>query len=280
MTKRLSIITAAYAPLADYFDETIKSVMRQDLPAGWEIEWLIQEDGETPGLASRVANLPNVHYSANRAHTGIAATRNLALTRATGEIVQVLDHDDVLLPGALSQLLPHFENPETHWVVGQADDLLPDGSRRTYESALPFGPVQPGAVNDWAIEHGGNWPIHCAGLLMRTTLVRALGGWGGAPVDDDIIMFAALSECVGGHNVPDTTWLYRVHARQTSKSATWRERSSDGRRIALQRVQAIRTVGLRPDPALAGIAGPMDPVAVGPAAKDESGGAWWKDAKS
>src|SRR6266496_3322700 len=219
MTKRLSIITAAYAPLADYFDDTIKSVMAQELPAGWELEWLIQEDGEKPGLSGQVAHLPNVRYSANKAHTGIAATRNLALTRATGEIVQVLDHDDVLLPGALSQLLSHFEDADTHWVVGQADDLLPDGSRRAYESAIPFGPVAPGVVNDWAIEHGGNWPIHCAGLLMRTTLVRAFGGWGGAPVDDDIIMFAALSECVGGYNVPDTTWLYRVHARQTSKSA-------------------------------------------------------------
>ncbi|MEC3974584.1 glycosyltransferase [Amycolatopsis sp. H20-H5] len=275
MTRRISIITAAYAPLAEYFAETVKSVVGQELPDGWDLEWLVQEDGEVPGLAGTVAGFPQISYAANRAHTGIAATRNLALTRATGDVVQVLDHDDVLLPGALLQLLPHFDKPSVHWIVGQADDLLSDGSRRAYESALPFGPVPAGSVNTWAMEHGGNWPIHCAGLLLRTHLVRAFGGWGGAPVDDDIIMFAALSECVDGFNDPATTWLYRIHERQTHKSATWRERSNDGRRIALQRVEAIRAIGLKTSVDLSAVEVPK-PIQVGPAAKDDSGLPWWK----
>lgn len=273
--KKLSIITAAYAPLADYFDETIASVLSQSIPEGWDFEWLIQEDGEAPGLAGKLETLPHVSYAANRAHTGIAATRNLALTRATGDVVQVLDHDDILLPGAWMHLLPKFEDPGIHWAVGQADDYLPDGTRRGYESALPFGEIAAGTVNDWAIQHDGNWPIHCAGLYLRTELVRALGGWGGAPVDDDVIMFAALSELVNGYNDEAVTWLYRVHDRQTSKSATWRERSSDGRRIALQRIEAIRAVGLAATADLSQVS-PAKSVRVGPAAKDAIGGAWWK----
>ncbi|MDQ3406203.1 MAG: glycosyltransferase [Actinomycetota bacterium] len=276
MTRRISIITAAYAPLAEYFAETIESVTRQELPDGWELEWLVQEDGEVPSLAGAVAGIPFIKYAANKAPTGIAATRNLALTRATGDVVQVLDHDDLLLPGALKTLLPLFDDPKCHWAVGQADDLMPDGSRRQYESALPFGQVPAGVVNTWAMEHDGNWPIHCAGLLLRTSLVRAFGGWGGTPVDDDVIMFSALSECVDGHNSPDTTWLYRIHSRQTHKSAKWRERSSDGRRIALQRVEAIRAVGLSVtgDPAAVG---QLAPIQVGRAAKDDADGTpWWK----
>ncbi|MBP2330612.1 glycosyltransferase involved in cell wall biosynthesis [Kibdelosporangium banguiense] len=277
MTRKLSIITAAYSPLADYFSATIESVQNQELPSDWELEWLVQEDGETPTLGSVLSGVPYVVYSANKAHTGIAATRNLALTRATGSIVHILDHDDVMLPGALSRLLPLFEGPEIHWTVGQADDLLPDGSRRAYESALPFGPIPAGTVNDWAIAHDGNWPIHCAGLYLRTELVRAFGGWGGTPVDDDIIMFSALSECVGGYNSPETTWLYRVHDRQTHRSAQWRERSSDGRRIALQRIEAMRSVGLQVtgDPAKFDSAKSVN---VGPAAKDTAEGRpWWKE---
>jgi glycosyltransferase involved in cell wall biosynthesis len=276
VTRRISIITAAYAPLADYFSETIDSVRAQRLPDGWELEWLIQEDGEVPGLEARVAGIPGIKYAPNKAHTGIAATRNLALTRASGDVVQVLDHDDVLLPGAFEKLLPYFDDTSVNWVVGQADDYLSDGTRRTYESALPFGHVAAGVVNTWAMEHDGNWPIHCAGLLMRTQLVRALGGWGGTPVDDDIIMFSALSECADGYNSPETTWLYRIHDRQTHKSAQWRERSSDGRRIALQRIEAIRSVGLKVmgDPSSAP---PPASVRVGPAAKDGSDGQpWWK----
>jgi glycosyltransferase involved in cell wall biosynthesis len=276
VTRRISIITAAYAPLADYFGETIRSVVEQDIPQGWELEWLVQEDGESPTLAGMVAGVPYARYASNKAHTGIAATRNLALTRATGDIVQVLDHDDVLLPGALAQLLPRFGDPTIHWVVGQADDLLSDGSRHEYESALPFGRIPAGEVNTWAMAHGGNWPIHCAGLLLRTQLVRAFGGWGGTPVDDDVIMFSALSECVDGYNDPTTTWLYRIHDRQTHKSATWRERSTDGRRIALQRVEAIRAIGLQLTGDVASTQTPP-PVHVGPAAKDGASGLpWWK----
>lgn len=277
MTRRVSIITAAYAPLSTYFKATIESVRAQELPEGWELEWLVQEDGEHPDLEGVVAGVPGIKYAANNAHTGISATRNLALTRATGDIVQVLDHDDVLLPGALKTLLPRFDDPSIHWVVGQADDLLPDGTRREYESALPFGRVAAGAVNTWAIEHGGNWPIHCAGLLMRTQLVRACGGWGGVPVDDDIVMFSALSEIADGYNDPATTWLYRIHEQQTHKSAQWRERSADGRRIAMQRVQALRATGLAITGDPANAQRPHE-VEVGPAAKEGADGRpWWKD---
>lgn len=277
MKRRISIITAAYAPLADYFAATVKSVLGQDLPTGWELEWLVQEDGENPQLGKLVEGLPGVYYAANQAHTGIAATRNLALTRATGELVQVLDHDDVLLPGALTTTIPRFGDPSIHWVVGQADDLLDDGTRLTYESALPFGPIKPGDVNDWAMEHGGNWPIHCAGLTMRTHLVRAFGGWSAAPVDDDVIMFAALSECSTGYNDPATTWLYRIHERQTSRDPRWKQRSADGRRIALQRVEAIRAAGLRFTEHLHAVEA-ASPIHVGPAAKDAvlPGVPWWR----
>lgn len=268
-TRRISIITAAWAPLAQYFGETIDSVLSQELPSGWELEWLVQEDGADPQLAARVSGLPGVSYAANGAHGGIAATRNLALARATGDLVQVLDHDDVLLPGALARLIPRFDDPSMAWVVGQADDLMPDGTRRSYPSALPFGVVNPGVVNTWAIEHGGNWPIHCAGLLLRTQLVRAFGGWGAVPVDDDVMMFSALSECAAGYNDPSLTWLYRIHDQQTSRSRTWRERSADGRRIALQRIEAIRAAGLTVNGDVSS-AEAYRPVYVGPAAKENA----------
>lgn len=271
-TRRISIITAAYAPLAQYFAETVDSVLSQELPHQWELEWLVQEDGTDPRLAAAVTGLPGVSYSANRVQAGIAMTRNLALTRATGDLVQVLDHDDVLLPGGLARLIPRFDDPSIHWVVGQADDLMPDGTRRPYKSALPFGLIEAGVVNTWAIEHGGNWPIHCAGLVLRTHLVRAFGGWGAVPVDDDVTMFSAVSECASGYNDPALTWLYRIHDQQTSRSETWRERSADGRRIALQRVEAIRAAGVTITRDGSPVE-PVRPVHVEPSIKDVALGA-------
>lgn len=241
---RLSIITAAWSPGARYLAQTAESVRRQVLPRGWRLEWLVQEDGPRPDLLPRLAGLPRVRYEANGASLGLAATRNLALSRATGDLVQVLDHDDLLLPGALARVAGAFRGPGIHWAVGQADDLLADGSRRPYPSPLPYGLVPPGQVNAWSAAHGGRWPVHCAGLMMRTASLRAVGGWAGTPADDDIAMFAALSELGAGVNVAAVTWLYRLHPDQTHRSAGWQSRVPAARRIAAQRAAAIREAGL------------------------------------
>jgi glycosyltransferase involved in cell wall biosynthesis len=243
----VSILTAAYAPTAKYLPETIASVREQILPAGWDLEWIVQEDGVGPKLADQVNELPYVRYQANNAQLGLPHTRNLGLSRATGDLVQVLDHDDVLLLGALATLVLRFVDYPIHWAIGQADDLTPDGTRVPYESALPYGFLPAGRVNAWATEHGGNWPIHCAGLMMRTAYLRALGGWAASPADDDVAMFAALSELTNGYNEPTVTWLYRHHPEQTHRMREWRAWSTEGRRIALQRAAAVRATGLHVD---------------------------------
>lgn len=168
---KVSIITAAYAPSAEFLAETIASVTLQELPPGWDLEWIVQEDGERPVLESSFSEIPYVKYAANERQLGIPGTRNLALDRATGGLLRVLDSDDVLLPGALSSLIPYFTSGQIHWAVGQADDLMTDGRRVKWEPLIPVGVVKAGAVNDYAIENGGNWPIHCAGLMARTDTV-------------------------------------------------------------------------------------------------------------
>lgn len=240
---RLTILTAAYAPSAHHLPETVASVQTQELPPGWEIEWVIQEDGNAPALGPSLKDDPLIRYEANGKQLGIGSTRNMALSRATGDLVQILDHDDVLLPGALALLVSRFEEHPIHWAVGAADDLMEDGTRKSWDSAMPFGLVVAGQVNRWAEEREGNWPVHCAGLMMRTNSLRSVGGWAGAPVDDDIVMFAALSELGAGWNEQAVTWLYRQHPLQTHRSDEWSSLSYTGRTMAMQRVKALRHTG-------------------------------------
>lgn len=259
---RISILTTEYAPTAMYVEDTINSVTQQVLPEGWDYEWIIQEDGSDPRMGHRLRKIPHVQYEANGSQLGIAATRNLALARASGDLVQLLDHDDVLLPCALSTLLPAFNNPDVHWAVGQADDLLADGKRASWDSALPYGIVPAGAANDWAIDHDGNWPVHCAGLMVRASTLRAIGGWVGIPSDDDIAMFAGLSEVAAGYNEKTVTWLYRQHTQQIHRSEKWKVRESEGRYIAVQRVAALRESGFRLSADAATTSRRIDPDAV------------------
>lgn len=246
----ISIVSTVYAPSAAYLDETIASVQDLILPAGWELEWIVQEDGAEPSLADRLKPIGIVDYQANNAQLGIAITRNLALSRASGSLVQALDHDDILLPGALTTLIPRFDDRRVQWAIGQADDLLPDGTHEVYKSAIPFGLTRAGAMNQWAVAHDGNWPIQCAALMMRTVTLRALGGWTGIPFDDDVSMFAALSEITDGYYDEALTWLYRHHPLQLHRTSTSEARSAEGRRIAIQRAHAMRASGIRFDPAI------------------------------
>ena len=41
----ISILSSVYGPSATYLDETIASVQKLALPNGWELEWVVQEDG-------------------------------------------------------------------------------------------------------------------------------------------------------------------------------------------------------------------------------------------
>jgi glycosyltransferase involved in cell wall biosynthesis len=241
---RITVLTAAYAPSAHHLAATAASVRSQVLPTGWDLEWVIQEDGDHPRLGPTFVGDPIARYAANGMQLGIGSTRNLALSRATGDLVQVLDHDDILLPDALALLIGRFEQHPIHWAVGAADDLLEDGTRKSWDSAMPFGVIPAGAANQWAQDHGANWAVHCAGLMIRTNSLRAVGGWAGAPVDDDIVMFAALSELGDGWNEKTVTWLYRQHPLQTHRSAHWKDLSDVGRRMALQRVLALRHAGV------------------------------------
>ncbi|HEY3502607.1 MAG TPA: glycosyltransferase family 2 protein [Actinocatenispora sp.] len=260
----VSILTTEYAPSARYVEETVRAVEQLKLPDGWELEWVVQEDGAAPSLGDRYGAVPFARYEANGAQLGIAGTRNLGLSRVSGDLVQVLDHDDVPLPHSLATMIPPFDDPSVHWAVGQADDLLPGGAREPWDSALPYGMVAPGVANDWAIGHAGNWPVHCAGLMVRTATLRAVGGWAGIPCDDDVAMFAGLSEVTAGWNEPAVTWLYRQHATQVHRSGRWTSRAAEGRRIALERVAALRASGLsragsRPAFDPAAVVGPVHP---------------------
>lgn len=244
----LSVLTAVHSCSTTYIGEAMESLRAQSLPDGWEIEWVVQEDGPNPSLRDALSGWHAVKYAANGRQLGIAQTRNLALSRVSGVLTQNLDADDLLLPDALMTLIPLFFTYRIQWAVGQADDLLPDGMRQSFKTPLPFGVLSAGFLSMWAADDGGNWPIHCAALLMRTTALRALGGWAGLPHDEDIGMFAALSELSDGYHHDALTWLYRQHPGQVTKTEQ-SDLSEQCRRIALQRAQAVRLCGLSMRPA-------------------------------
>lgn len=244
MSPLISVITATQVGRTDFLSETAESVLGQVLPRGWSWEWVIQCDNQSADDVRLVLPADSrIKVQASGEHLGRAATRNLALSRAKGSLIQALDDDDLLLPGALETHLWGFlEDHRVVWSSGQADDLM-DGVRIPFDSRIPTHFVAPGAVNDDALLHG-DWGINCAGVMYRAKTLRAVGGWAALPFDTATSLFAAVSESGYGWLSPNTTWLYRRHAGQSTQSpaAQWGNR---GREIALQRVRAMRAEGRR-----------------------------------
>jgi glycosyltransferase involved in cell wall biosynthesis len=243
----LSVITAVHSGRQEYLKEAAVTVLAQELPERWEMEWLVQEDFDEPEMEELVHEIAErdtrVHYAANRTTLGPGGTRNLALWRAGGDLVRTFDSDDLLLPEAIRHSLDIFrEHSDVHWSAGRTENLRLDGTRDSYlASPLPYGYVAPGELNRVMLETG-LCPIHCAGLTIRISTLRAAGGWVGLPVGEDVSMISPIAEIFPGWHDPAITWLYRRHPGQITNEMPYDFWRSLGETAAEQRITGLREI--------------------------------------
>src|SRR2546425_1038306 len=90
----VSILTPTQAHNADHIGAVWAALRSQQLPTEWEWEWLVQEDGPQPAVRDMLPDDPRIRYDALGVQLGAAATRNVALARAAGDLIAGMDHDD------------------------------------------------------------------------------------------------------------------------------------------------------------------------------------------
>ncbi|HET9256547.1 MAG TPA: glycosyltransferase [Pseudonocardiaceae bacterium] len=201
-----SVITPVYDPVAEYLTAAYDSLHDQEMPPGWEWEWIAQEDGRT-GVAHEILPAdPRISFGTGR-HAGVAITRNLGLARASGSVIKTLDQDDILTPGVLGRdIIVLRAHDDVHRAASRALDLLPDGS--TVVSAI----------------------------LQR--LLTALGGWMAVPGSDDTGMLVAASILAPGYFHGDVGLLYRKYPGQATASADHNEVAERRLRMSVIRERA------------------------------------------
>lgn len=240
MARRISIITPVLGTKAQHLGEACQSVTDQELPPGWELEWLVQQDGPDGDAVSGLPSEPWISASASVAWGGPAIARNLALGRATGELVKVLDADDMLCPRALWRDIEVLEeHQDVHWTVSRALNYLADDSLSQFEDNPPPGLLDQQAFMDYWEQHGEP-SIHPATLCVRRSTLLNLGGWMALPTSEDTGLVLALNATTYGSFIGQTGLLHRRWANQSSLH---REDGSDRRAtLALinQRAKALR----------------------------------------
>ncbi|MGW0875695.1 glycosyltransferase family 2 protein [Streptomyces sp. NPDC002740] len=209
MSRRIVIVTAVHAPSARYLPEAYESLCAQELPAGWDWHWVIQEDGTTDEVAHHVPDDTRVTFRQGRPG-GPGVARTIALAHAEGEYVKVLDADDRLAPGTLARDLAALErDPGLGWATSSALDLLPDGSTVGFPGDPAEGPIERGTVLDHWKANDFRAPVHPASLFVRRDLLTALGGWMALPASEDTGVLLALNSVSRGWFSARTGLLYR-----------------------------------------------------------------------
>lgn len=246
MNTLLSVITPLYEPVAGYLLDAYDSLAAQELPNGWQWEWLVQEDGRTGAAASILPDDPRIKLGDGR-HGGVAITRNLALARSRGVYVKNLDQDDVLAPGVLARDIDVLErHPDVHWTTSRALDLLPDGSTAGVAGDPPDGRLETGFVPEQWRAREYRLPVHPATMCLRREYAVALGGWMAVPGSDDTGLLVAASTLRPGYFHAETGLLYLKWPGQESaqprhrEPVEWRARMSliDERARALSAMSA------------------------------------------
>ncbi|MEZ5286824.1 MAG: glycosyltransferase [Vicinamibacterales bacterium] len=200
----VTIVTPVYNTDPRWLDACADSVLAQVYPR-WQ--WSIGNDGSTnPGTLDALARIaardPRIVVSHASANGGISAATNLALSRAEGEWVALMDSDDALLPHALFRMVEHLNRVDDppDVVYSDEDKLDLDGSR----TEAYFKP-------DWSPDLFLSNMYVCHLLMARRALVEAVGGFRTAFdfSQDYDLMLRLMEQARRIDHVPDILYHWR-----------------------------------------------------------------------
>jgi GT2 family glycosyltransferase len=199
----VSVLVPVFDPRVEDLRQAIASVISQTY-ADWQL--CVADDCSTSGEVARFvrdlpARDPRIRVTRLSSRAGIARATNAALALATGDIVAMLDHDDVLFPEALADVALKFVR-DPHIDVVYTDQCY-------IEQHGAFGEVflKP----DWS-------PILFAGVMyvghllaLRRSLALEIGGFNPAfdNVQDFEFMLRASEGAQGIAHVPKVLYGWR-----------------------------------------------------------------------
>ena len=214
---RVTVLLASYNR-PEYLGEAIDSALGQDYS---DTEVLVVDDGSDHAtrrwLERRAAAEDRLHVEF-QGHSGVATARARGVELATGDLVTILDSDDLLCLDAVSRIVDIFQRcPKTALVYSHIDELMPNGEirRRVYPR------FRTNRTMMWATLLSPRVPFKHSGTTFRRTEALAMGSYDrGLPCKVDIDLF--LKYISNGKSV----WLleqppavtFRVHKHSISSN--------------------------------------------------------------
>lgn len=126
---KITIITPSYNQ-GQYIEDTILSVLNQGYP---DLEYIIVDGGSTDNTVDIIKKYSDrIAWWVSEKDTGQSNAINKGFSRSTGDIINWLNSDDQLMPGALTAVAGYFQqHPDAVMVHGRIEYF---GETTTYYS--------------------------------------------------------------------------------------------------------------------------------------------------
>ncbi len=164
---KISVITPVYDTPADVLRECVASVRAQSY-GKWQL-CLVDDASPSPHvwplLIELAATDPRIVVRRRPANGGIVAASNDAIAASDGDVIVLLDHDDLLAPAALRRVATVFQHHAEVDYVYSDEDIVDMAGRR----GNPF--YKP----DWSPERFRNQMYTCHLSAIRRSVGDAVG---------------------------------------------------------------------------------------------------------
>lgn len=205
----MSIVTPAFKTPPMFLREMIDSVLAQSY-SKWELV-IVNASPSDDAMREVFASIEDdrvkvVDCPENR---GITGNTNLGISYCTGDYISFFDHDDVIEPQALAELVRAITAEDTYPGLLYCDE---DNIDERGEPSLPL--IKPGYAEDFLLSN--NYIIHW--LTVRRDLLKRVELSGkdveGAQDYDLTFKIAELGEQVV--RVPHVLYHWRIHSGSTA----------------------------------------------------------------
>jgi glycosyltransferase involved in cell wall biosynthesis len=223
----ISIIVPVYNTPETFLREMIESVLDQVYPY-WElcicddaspqpqVQTILQE------YAAKDSRIKVVRHEQNQ---HISHTSNSAIALATGEFISLLDHDDILTPDALCEIVLLLNcHPEADFIYSDEDKLFED-----HTLGSPY--FKP----DWSPDSLLARMYTCHFSTYRRTLIEKLGGFrAGFEGSQDYDLVLRVTEQTDHiFHIPKMLYHWRIHSGSTATYINAKPYTLDASRRAI-----------------------------------------------
>lgn len=217
---KVSVIVCAYNA-RQYLTSTIGSVFSQTYR---DFELIVVDDGSTDGTDELIRSLrdrgPIIYH--RQPNAGLGAARNKALELARGELIAIIDHDDLCLPRRLEKQVEAADShPEAALFFSNSEHFLNDGTivRRQFDFFNPCDrDLSPGRAAELLLARGNF--IDSETAFFRKDKALAVGGfptWYRYLTDYDFFLKMAALYPLYAQSEVLSRW--RVHKDQMTQTA-------------------------------------------------------------